>query len=144
MRKPSNNSNITVTEKTHSRLKRIRDRNGWTYTETINQLCELYFRDNKVEFIVNYELHSPEVMDNRLYDMGFPFKVIFSSDSFVIEYIKEDKSVTYDINEWGVSDSVKNSFYEFIKKDCARCLLLHIPVGLLFDDFEVYKVSVHL
>lgn len=143
MRKPSNNSNITVTAKTHERLKRIRDHNGWTYTETINRLCELYFRDNKVEFIVNYELHFQEVKNNQLFEKIYPFKVIFNNDSFVVEYTKEDRNVTYNINEWGISESIKNTFYEFIKKDCARCLLLHMPMGLLFDSFEVYKGTVH-
>ena len=132
MRKPINNANITLPLETHQRLTKIRDHNGWTYTRVIDKLCELEFRNNAIHYVVNYELLA--------YDKIFKFRVTFRADTFHIEY-ERNGQYTDNINEWGLNARIKNIFYEFIKKDCARCMLLYMPMGIMFEEFDIYRIG---
>ena len=45
------------------------------------------------------------------------------------------------IKTWGLDDKIAKAFYEFINMECSRCILYSMPVGLIFKEFDIYKVG---
>ena len=132
MANPINQTNTTVPIETYNLLKEIKEKQGCTFDEVLNQLCEMEFQNNYVQQIINYELYYQ--------DEVFPFRIIFKKDSFTIEYLTNNGYVTQ-INKWGLDKKIVSIFFEFIKEECARCVFLNMPLGLMFQEFDVYKIQ---
>lgn len=131
MANPINQTNTTVPIETYNMLRKIKEKQGCTFDDVLDQLCELEFQNNYVQQIINYELYYN--------DMVYPFRIIFKKDSFTIEYSTND-GYTTQISKWGLDKRITALFFEFIKEECARCVFLNMPVGLMFQDFDVYKI----
>ena len=131
MPNPTNQTNTTIPEETYELLKHIRDKQGCTFDEVLDQLCELDFQHNYVERECEYDLYYRDVV--------FPFKVTFKKENMVLEYITPINEKSSSISEWGLPDEVRREFYTFIKEDYARCMLENMDVGLVFKDFDIYK-----
>ena len=132
MANPINTTNLSVSEETYNRLKKIKEINGWTFNEVISQLCELELQHNYIDKIISYELYYNDII--------YPFRVTFKKENMVIEYYNGE---TYSdkIKTWGLDDKIAKAFYEFINIECSRCMLYYMPVGLIFKEFDIYKVG---
>lgn len=133
MANPLNSTNLTLTEETYNRLKNLKNSKGWTFNETVDKLCELEFKNNYIETVIEYSLITETT--SRL------FKITFKKENMVIEYYNPEKG-GYDlkIKNWGLNSKISKLFYEFINEDYARCMLEHIPRGIVFDDFIIQKI----
>ena len=131
MANPTNSTNTTIPSEVYDILKQIKDKKGLTFSEILDQLCELEFQNNYVQDIVTYELFYQ--------DEVFRFEITFKKNDFTIKYITSDGKTT-SINRWGLDKKIVNEFYEFINEDCARCMFQNMPVGLMFKEFDIYKI----
>lgn len=132
MANPINTTNLTLTEDVYYRLKHLKEVKGWSFTETLDRLCELEFQNNYIEKIIEYSLITEN--SSRL------FKVTFRKDNMYFEYYAPDNGYTTQISKWGLDNKVLKLFYEFIKEDYARCLLEYIPISIEFEDFIIQKI----
>lgn len=131
MANPTNSTNTTVTEETYNTLKKIKEQTGWTFSEILDKLCELEMQHNYVENIVKYDL--------VYQDKVFRFEITFKKNNFTIEYFNSNGENTT-INKWGLDKKIVSEFYEFINEDCARCMFQNMPIGLIFKEFDIYKI----
>lgn len=129
---PTNQTNTTVPIETYNMLKKIKEKYNLTFDDVLDQMCELEFQHNYVQQIQNYELYYN--------DNIYPFRIIFKKDSFTVEYKTMNGDYIAQINKWGLDKKIVSVFFEFIKEECARCVFLNVPVGLMFKEFDVYKV----
>lgn len=130
---PTNQTNTTIPEETYNILKHIKEKQKCTFDEVLDQLCNLDIQYNYIERVQEYDLcYNDEVHS---------FKVTFKKENMVFDYITKEKKLTSSISEWGIKDNIRKQFYTFIKEDYARCMLENIDVGLLFKDFDIYKVN---
>lgn len=132
MANPINTTNLTVSEEIYDRLKKLKEHNGWTFNEVILKLCELELQYNYTDKTINYELYHQD----RIY----PFRVIFKKENIVIEYYN-GAEYSNKINTWGLDDKVAKRFFEFVNEECSRCILYNMPIGLMFEEFDIYKVG---
>ncbi|MBQ3407954.1 MAG: hypothetical protein IJH12_01965 [Clostridia bacterium] len=132
MPNPINQTNTTVPIKTYNILKQIKEKQNCTFDEVLEQLIELELKNNYVTKTIDYELvYNGEV---------FQFQINFKKDSFIIKYLIDDKFTTR-INDWGLDKRITSIFYEFINENCARCIFLNMPFGLIFEEFDIYKIN---
>ncbi len=115
MANPINTTNLSVSEETYNRLKKIKEINGWTFNEVISQLCELEIQHNYIDKIISYELY----YNDRIY----PFRVTFKKENMVVEYYN-GKGYSDKIKTWGLDDKIAKAFFEFINGECLS--LIHI------------------
>ena len=73
--------------------------------------------------------------------MIFSFEITFKKENMVINYINAYGKPTSKISEWGVPDKVRNKFYEFINEEHSRVFMEFMPSGIMFKDFDIYKVG---
>ncbi len=132
MPNPRNTTNLTVSEETYNRLKNIKELKGWTFNQIIEKLCELELQYNYIELVEDYELYYQ--------DKIYPFRVTFKKENMIIEYY-DGLKFTKRISNWGLPSKIINKFYEFLNEECSRCVLLHIPIGLMFEEFDIYKIT---
>lgn len=132
MANPANTTNLTVSEETYNRLKKIKQIKGWTFNQLIDTLCELELQNNYVDQIINYEL----LAFNKIY----PFRITFKKDNMLIEY-RTPTGYSLKISDWGVKKSIERKFFEFINEECARCIFQNMPMGLMFEEFDIYKIG---
>ena len=127
---PLNQATTSVQEEVYMTLKKIKEKQGCTFNDVIEQLCEMEFKNNYTIRTEEFEL----IYRGRIY----PFTATFKKNNFTVKYFKED-SYTTNIKEWGLDEKVVSEFYEFLHDDCARCMLSNMPFGLMFDEFDIYK-----
>ena len=132
MANPLNTTNLTVSEETYNRLKKIKEKKDWTYNQVIDNLCELELQYNYIEQIINYELLA--------FDKIYPFRITFKKDNMIIEY-GTPNGYSLKISDWNIKKSIRNTFFEFIKEECARCIFLNMPMGIMFEEFDIYKIG---
>lgn len=132
MANPLNTTNLMVSEETYNRLKHIKEVKGWTFNQVVDKLCELELQYNYIEQIMNYELF----IDDNI----FKFRIIFKKETMIFEYYDGER-FTQKISEWGIDKKTQRQFFEFIKEDCARCIFLNMPIGIIFKEFDIYKVE---
>ena len=132
MANPTNSTNTTVPIETYNTLKKIKEKTGMTFSEILDQLCELEFQNNYVQQTSSYEL--------LYHDKVYPFEIIFKKNDFIINYITPSGKTSH-INKWGLDKKVTAEFFEFINEECARCVFQNIPFGLMFRDFDIYKLG---
>lgn len=134
MANPRNTTNLTLPLDTYTRLKKIKEKHNWSYNEVVDVLCELEFKNNYIERIYNYELF--------VQDDIFKFRITFRKDDMVVEYYNEERGTFSDkIKTWGLPKKVEDVFFEFIREEGCRCILINLPVGLIFEGFDIYKVG---
>lgn len=129
---PMNSINVTMQEELYNRLKKIKEVNNWTFNETIDNLCELEFKNNYITHVQEYMVITEKT--ERL------FKVTFKKENMFIEYYIPQKGFSLKINEWGLDRRVINKFNKFIREDYARCMLEHLPLSIEFEDFIIQKI----
>ena len=133
MANPTNQTNTTVPESTYLLLKEIKEKKGWTFDKVLDELCDLDSKYNYIEHNQKYEL----VYNDTI----FHFEVIFKKQNILIKYITSYGKMTSKISEWGVPDTVRKKFYEFIHEDHCRTFLEYMPKTIIFDDFEISKIN---
>lgn len=126
-----NTTNITLSEDTYNRLKILKEKHNLTFTEMVDWLCELEFQHNYVSRVQDYEL----VYQDKI----FQFRITFKKNNIVFEYFTEN-SITTKINEWGLPNRLTSQFIEFINEGCSRCIFENMPIGLIFKEFDIYKL----
>lgn len=132
MANPTNQTNTTVPIETYEVLKKIKQKHNCTFDDVLDQMCEMELQRNYVQQVIDYELYYS--------DKIYPFRITFKKDSFLIDFFNENGRTTQ-INKWGLDKKIVSAFFEFIKEDCARCIFLNMPLGIMFKDFDIYKVQ---
>ena len=133
MPNPANQTNTTIPEEIYNILKEIKEKKQCTFDEVLNQLCELDFQYNYIEKTQDYDLYYN--------DNIFSFRIVFKKEDILFIYKTPTGDESYSISEWVLPDNVRKNFYTFIKEDYARSLLENMPLGLVFKDFDIYKVG---
>ena len=130
---PPTTTNLTVTPEIYARLKKIKEQNNWSFNETINQLCELEFKNNYIQKTIEYVLITEHT--SRL------FKITFKKENMFIEYYNPKTGYDIKIKNWELDKKIATEFFEFIKEDYARCMLENIPISIEFKNFIIQKIG---
>lgn len=137
MANPTNQTNTTIPIETYNILKEIKEKKGCTFDELLDQLCELEFQYNYVQQEQDFELYCRD--EHNYLDKIFYFKIVFKKNNMDFIYKTPTGKKSKKISEWGLPDNVRKEFFTFIKEPCARCIFENLPLGLVFEEFDVYK-----